>query len=370
MTEGLKLLKVLLRASEKAGNIARVCRQNQALFKLLIQEKKDDEKNPRFFQDFKTLADVLIQECIRHEIKQEFPELAKMVRGEETNVFSNTLGKTVVVEVRPSCPETTELLSVVLDNDVETAQLLAIEIHREITLAEVPIDGTLDDCDVDIDINDLGIWIDPIDATADYINGKTLVDEATGLHLSGLRCVTVLIGAYSRSSGHAILGVVNQPFYSNNDSQWRGHCYWGFSNGEKCQCSFVKPNCMNKVAIISRVEDQNVREKLEENGYHLIAVAGAGYKILSIAIGLADVYILSKPTTFRWDTCGPQALLRSLGGGIIDFAKFVNNTNSNDLDIKYYENETSFANRGGLIAYRDQTSLEDLRKSLVVHTKL
>lgn len=85
-----------------------------------------------------------------------------MVRGEETNVFSNTLGKTVVVEVRPSCPETTELLSVVLDNDVETAQLLAIEIHREITLAEVPIDGTLDDCDVDIDINDLGIWIDPI----------------------------------------------------------------------------------------------------------------------------------------------------------------------------------------------------------------
>lgn len=71
MKNGSRLLKVLLQASEKAANIARTCRQKEALFQLLVQEKSLEEKNPRFFQDFKTLADVLIQETIRHDIEIE-----------------------------------------------------------------------------------------------------------------------------------------------------------------------------------------------------------------------------------------------------------------------------------------------------------
>lgn len=78
MSEGIRLLEVLLKASEKAANIARACRQNDTLFKLLIQEKNDDEKNPRFFQDFKTLADVLIQETIRHDIGLEVSKFSKI----------------------------------------------------------------------------------------------------------------------------------------------------------------------------------------------------------------------------------------------------------------------------------------------------
>lgn len=68
MKNGSRLLRSLLKVSEKAANIARACRQNESLFELLIQEKTSQEKNPRFFQDFKTLADVLIQETIRHDI--------------------------------------------------------------------------------------------------------------------------------------------------------------------------------------------------------------------------------------------------------------------------------------------------------------
>lgn len=74
MRSGSRLLKVLLQASEKAANIARTCRQKEALFQLLVQEKSLEEKNPRFFQDFKTLADVLIQETIRHDIEIEVKE--------------------------------------------------------------------------------------------------------------------------------------------------------------------------------------------------------------------------------------------------------------------------------------------------------
>jgi inositol polyphosphate 1-phosphatase len=65
---GTRFLELLLKASEKAANIARVIRQDEHLFKLLVQEKKGSEKNPRFVQDFKTLADVLIQETVKHDV--------------------------------------------------------------------------------------------------------------------------------------------------------------------------------------------------------------------------------------------------------------------------------------------------------------
>ena len=58
-----------------------------------------------------------------------------------------------------------------------------------------------------------------VDSTADYISAMETVDEQTGLYLSGLRCVTVLIGVYKKSTGVPVLGVVNQPFCTNIDSQ-------------------------------------------------------------------------------------------------------------------------------------------------------
>lgn len=62
------LLRLLLRVAEKAADVARVCRQEAPLFQLLVQEKTGDDKNKKFVQDFKTLADVVIQEVIRHDV--------------------------------------------------------------------------------------------------------------------------------------------------------------------------------------------------------------------------------------------------------------------------------------------------------------
>lgn len=62
------IMEALINVSEKAANIARVCRQNEHLFPLLIQEKSPEEASPRFVRDFKTLADVLIQETIRFDV--------------------------------------------------------------------------------------------------------------------------------------------------------------------------------------------------------------------------------------------------------------------------------------------------------------
>lgn len=363
MKDGSKLLSILLKVSEKAANIARACRQNDALFKLLVQEKSAEEKNPRFFQDFKTLADVLIQETIRHDIEVEFPELAKLVQGEESNTFSNILGESIIVQICSSVEETTELLAKVMGSDISTAELLATEVHRDIQFVDVP---TVQDIPTEfaLSVDDLGIWIDPIDSTADYINGEEALHEGTGLHLSGLQCVTVLIGAYVKSTGMPVLGVINQPFYTNEDSLWKGNCYWGFVENNIRTCSIATESNKGKIAVISRAEDESLKAKLSDAGYILVEPAGAGYKLLSVALGLASVYILSKGSTYKWDTCGPQAILRSQNGAVIDFKKFQDNPDLEDLDVKYSSTGNNFSNSGGLIAYRDSDVLQHLKSVL------
>lgn len=62
------LLWSLLEVSEKASCIARECRARQELFELLVEEKSGEDKNPRMLQDFKTLADVLVQETVKHHL--------------------------------------------------------------------------------------------------------------------------------------------------------------------------------------------------------------------------------------------------------------------------------------------------------------
>lgn len=58
----------LIAAAEKAANIARACRREPPLLELLVQRKGTADSNPRFLNDFKTLADVLIQETVRHDL--------------------------------------------------------------------------------------------------------------------------------------------------------------------------------------------------------------------------------------------------------------------------------------------------------------
>ena len=78
------ILQELLRVSEKAANIARACRQQEALFQLLIEEKKEGEKNKKFAVDFKTLADVLVQEVIKENMENK-------VRNVTAKVIANYL---------------------------------------------------------------------------------------------------------------------------------------------------------------------------------------------------------------------------------------------------------------------------------------
>ncbi|CAB3386120.1 Hypothetical predicted protein [Cloeon dipterum] len=208
-------LQAIINVSEKAANIARACRREVQLFRLLVQEKSNEEKNQRFVQDFKTLADVLIQETVKHELGSKFPELIGFIQGEESNVFTNTLGETIEVKIMGSQEDTAELLSKVLDGDRSAADLLALEVHRDVII-DSDIPQELNDTNNLLPMDTIGIWIDPIDSTAEYIQGTECSPDSHDIYVCGLRCVTVLIGAYNRKSGEPMIGVVNQPFFLEN----------------------------------------------------------------------------------------------------------------------------------------------------------
>lgn len=62
------------------------------------------------------------------------------------------------------------------------------------------------------------VYENSLDSTAEYIHGVEKVDELTSVHLTGLRCVTVLIGVFRKSTGCPVMGVINQPFYKNTSN--------------------------------------------------------------------------------------------------------------------------------------------------------
>ncbi|XP_068599003.1 inositol polyphosphate 1-phosphatase [Brachionichthys hirsutus] len=365
------LLRLLLRVAEKAANVARLCRQEAPLFQLLVQEKTGDDKNKKFVQDFKTLADVVIQEMIRHDVGAQFPEMAAFIHGEESNKFENGLGESVVVTVCGGEEETAALLASVLDDDRTAAALLARAIHQD----PATVDAHLDDVTVPLSPSELAIWIDPIDATSQYIEGREEVLEEGRLSPSGLHCALVLIGVYLRSTGEAVMGVVNQPFNRKDPAGagWRGKHFWGVSRGGVNICSESRPKDSPGAAlsaVLSSGERQAVKEALAAlcgPPDRLMYASGAGFKLLCVIQGLADVYVLSEGSTFKWDSCAPHALLRALGGGVADLANCLQaGPGGHPAELTYHRPRAEskgaerWANSGGLVAYRDLSRLRSV----------
>ena len=89
-------------------------------------------------------------------------------------------------------------------------------------------------------------------------------------------------------------------------------------------------------------------------------------------LALADTYVNSKPSTYRWDTCGPHAILRSIGGGIISFndaialgEEVLNQLNDKQLcysgneDNKQEPGINKWCNTSGIVAYNSVQSLNN-----------
>ncbi|NWH27563.1 INPP phosphatase, partial [Grus americana] len=396
------LLQALVGASEKAAHIARLCRQEEPLFQLLVAEKTGADRNRRFLQDFKTLADVLIQEVIKHDLGKEFPELKGHIHGEESNEFRNGQGKSwgeqrswapphagghgavaeagvlagemVAVRVCTTPGETAALLLSVLEPERAAAELLAAAVHRDVALGDAELAGVA----LSIPPQDLAIWIDPIDSTNEYISGREDVAPIDGIAPAGLRSALVLIGAYDRRTGCPVLGVINEPFFCRDPltHRWQGRYHWGVAYGDTRLCSLSPPPLRpTPCVVLSRAEGAAVRAALGPLcGDRLRFAAGAGYKMLCVILGLADAYILSEGSTFAWDACAPHAILRALGGGTVALAAALRARRVGDAgpppELVYNRPAEEaagverWANRGGLLAYVHPQHLESMLAAL------
>jgi len=175
------------------------------------------------------------------------------------------------------------------------------------------------------DPNDLVIWLDPLDGTAEFIDGL-------------LSHVTTLIGiAYK---GRPIAGIINQPFYKQEDGSL-GRSIWGivgvgafgFNRKEVKSGRILTTSRSHMTPTVQACID--AMEPSE-----ILKMGGAGNKVLQLIENNAHAYIFASPGCKKWDTCAPEAILLALGGRLTD-------VHGSEL---LYHKDVQQPNKGGVIA--------------------
>jgi len=156
-------------------------------------------------------------------------------------------------------------------------------------------------------ISDLTLFIDPIDATKEFTEG---------LYSN----VTILIGITYQNK--PLAGVVYQPWSEDKSNSPPGFLTWGIV-GHGLEGIQATHRVLDIDKLILTTTRSHSSELLTEGinklkPAELIKVGGCGYKILLVISGKADVYYYPSRGTNKWDTCGPEALLLSVGGTLTD----------------------------------------------------
>ncbi|KAG0717917.1 3'(2'),5'-bisphosphate nucleotidase 1 [Chionoecetes opilio] len=153
---------------------------------------------------------------------------------------------------------------------------------------------------------ELVIWVDPLDGTAEYTQG--LLDH-----------VTVLIGI--ASGGKAVGGVIHQPYYNyQNPGSKLGRTIWGIVGGSVGGMPLTAPPDGKLIVTTTRSHSSStVNDAIAAlSPTEVLRVGGAGHKVMMLLEGKAHVYVFASPGCKKWDTCAPQAVLEAAGGVLSD----------------------------------------------------
>lgn len=173
------------------------------------------------------------------------------------------------------------------------------------------------------------VWIDPLDGTKDFTMGN-------------LSAVTVLIGL--AIDGVPKIGVVHNPF-KTNENDGRGSTIFGTQEHGAFLLDFN--SSMDKQELLARVpcyispfdleqqfgEDHKIKAACSLSHFNatmqqtieqlapveICRLGGAGNKVCRIALSEVDSYVQPAPGLGFWDLCGPEAIVRAMGGLCTDF---------------------------------------------------
>jgi len=248
-------------------------------------------------KNLQTEADRSAQRCIMASLNKLFPK-AHLIGEEEWD-------REKVQDVDPDWIETTLDESVMSHKDREPENLKNIKEE------------------------DVVIWVDPLDGTAEYTDG--LLDH-----------VTVLIGI--TVNGKSIAGVVNQPFYnyqSGSEAEY-SRAIWGIMGiGTFGHNAASPPTGQNIITTTRSHSNKNVNASIEAcNPTEVLRVGGAGHKVLLILEGKAHAYVFATPGCKKWDTAAPEVILQAAGGKLTDI-------HGNKLP---YGSDVTHMNSSGVIA--------------------
>ena len=183
-------------------------------------------------------------------------------------------------------------------------------------------------------IQDLTVWVDPLDATQEYTENL-------------LQYVTVMVCVADK--GTPIMGVVHQPFKGKTYYAWVG-------NGNNLPTHVHQSDGGDIKIIVSRSHAGDVEALVKskiQGDVQVIQAGGAGYKTLQVLEGEVDYYIHVTKIK-KWDICAPNAMLSALHGSM---------TTLQGESIGY-SGEDDPANNDGLFASLQERGNPELLKAL------
>ncbi|ESN90632.1 hypothetical protein HELRODRAFT_70686 [Helobdella robusta] len=286
--EGSMLLRLIASSITIANRSGNIIREVMSGGNLQIVDKVLFGIN-----DLQTEADRRVQKCILASLHHKFPDLT--VIGEEEDTFDNS-----------------EWIEEGEDDEVYKQEK---NFPPQLLSANQ---------------NNLCVWVDPLDGTNEYTKG----------HLDH---VTVLIGI--AVDGKAVAGIIHQPYYKCDCGAGNvklGRTIWGVVGlGAFGLTRQSPPTDCRRIVTTRSHETHLVRMAVDAcEASEVIKIGGAGFKVLYLIEGKAHAYIFANTGCKKWDTCAPEAVLRSVGGVLTDVR---------GSDIEYGANEDP-PNNGGIVA--------------------
>jgi len=255
-----ELLVASIEAAERGGNKVVEVKKNP---RMVIKSKG---KTLEGVNDPVTLGDMLSHQQMYFSLLKMWPDL-HIVSEEKSD----------------EVPHQDDIKPINLDTE-EIEKLLSSSLHSDVRLEDVTV------------------WIDPLDATKEYTENK-------------LEYVTTMVCVALK--GRPIIGVIHRPFQRQTVWAWKGH---GRSDIPDYQTNIadVHGGAMKIIVSMSHAgEVSTIVKRSFGNDTIIIPAGGAGYKALKVAQRNAHAYIHTTAIK-KWDICAGNALLETMGGSMKD----------------------------------------------------
>mmetsp|Transcript_11216 Transcript_11216/g.22066 ORF Transcript_11216/g.22066 Transcript_11216/m.22066 type:complete len:304 (+) Transcript_11216:759-1670(+) len=184
----------------------------------------------------------------------------------------------------------------------------------------------------ELNVDELIVWIDPLDATLEYVQRN-------------LEVVTSLIGVALK--GRPIFGAIGLVFSEPQTVYWGGPGMGLFKLvGENAITyeAFDAPKPNKRLIIGSGMKDEKVINFINSlEADTVLKIPGSGFKAIKVILGEIDAQVVPKTSAMKWDACASEALILACSGQYTMMSG----------DCYNYVIEDSHLLYGGILATRD-----------------